>query len=546
MKKNGNKGFTLYEFITVFGILAVITAVTVIAVNPVEYMRQSRDTQRIADLDNLVVQVAKEKFSDERTNFGLANTMYISLADTSSTCGSYTLPPLPEGWGYHCVTQENLRKTDGTGWLPVNVTSLNTLSALPLDPTNNTAYFYEAAFNNSGVFIVRAKLESDKKRTEIGAKDGGDDNSKYEVGFTKSLASLYEGGEGGLLGEGNACTYDAQCANGSCIVLYEDGDGDGYGSGAPLGSFCYIAAKQQESFFAYAWQRIISFFLDAEAAIPPGTSTNNTDCNDGNAAVWQMLSGYRDADIDGYTTGDIQQACSGDSLPAGYLSVANGNDCDDTSAAKWQLLTGYVDADGDNYTVGSAQQVCSGSSVPSGYRATANGNDCNDANASVQKQISAGYFDGDGDGHGGQTWYAGGCSPSGYSSTVGNNDDCNDDNGLYYPGHNNSYYADLGGGWDYNCDGQITRVPNSSNLRKSSSCSGTLYGNPGTPCQAASYAFKLACSETPDNAYIQSLSCGNNGSVCDPGYGGGPLYDNSSCTGTAYYSFCGAILIGCQ
>ncbi len=163
---------------------------------------------------------------------------------------------------------------------------------------------------------------------------------------------------------------------------------------------------------------------------------DGSDCAPLDAGKWQLLSGYTDADGDGYGSGSSRNICSGASLPSGYVSV--GGACDDSNAAmnpgaeeicngidddcdgsidegladtdsdgladcvdsdddgdgvadssdcapldssKWQLLSGYTDADGDGYGTGSSQDICSGASLPGGYASV--GGDCNDSNAAV-------------------------------------------------------------------------------------------------------------------------------------------------------------------
>lgn len=53
MIKSNKAGFTLVELLVVIGILAVLTAVVLVAVNPGRQFAQARDTQRRADVNTI-------------------------------------------------------------------------------------------------------------------------------------------------------------------------------------------------------------------------------------------------------------------------------------------------------------------------------------------------------------------------------------------------------------------------------------------------------------------------------------------------------------
>lgn len=77
----------------------------------------------------------------------------------------------------------------------------------------------------------------------------------------------------------------------------------------------------------------------------------------------------RDADADTFTAASTGNVCSGDSLPAGYLSAAPAAltaDCDDASATTWRLMTTYQDHDGDGVGSGRGTITCIGSAPASG------------------------------------------------------------------------------------------------------------------------------------------------------------------------------------
>lgn len=182
--------FTLVELIVVVGILAILTVVTVTIINPAEYFRQGRDTQRISDLNNVQSVLAKYIFSGNRVGtLGASNTIYISIADPSSpSCEGLGLPELISGWFYHCVTNPgNLQNNDGTGWIPVDISGLGLVSSLPIDPTNATStgnyYSYTPGANSWELWTV---LES-AKDASLMQKDGGADSASYEIGTNLAL-----------------------------------------------------------------------------------------------------------------------------------------------------------------------------------------------------------------------------------------------------------------------------------------------------------------------------------------------------------------------
>ncbi|MEW6079315.1 MAG: PilC/PilY family type IV pilus protein [Thermodesulfobacteriota bacterium] len=266
---------------------------------------------------------------------------------------------------------------------------------------------------------------------------------------------------------------DNDCAGGdaACATWYQDADADGYGNN---GVSMQAAAR------------------------PHGYVADNTDCNDGNAAVNPGVAEicgdgvdndcaggdavcatwYQDADADGYGNNGVSMQAA--ARPHGY--VADNTDCNDAdvtvnpgavevcgdgvdndcAGGDAACATWYQDADGDGY--GNNGVSMQAAARPHGY--VADNTDCNDADVTVNPgaveicgdgvdndcaggdaACATWYQDADGDGYGnsGATLQAEN-RPHGY---VADNTDCDDANAAVNPGAREI----CGDGVDNNCDG---------------------------------------------------------------------------------------------
>lgn len=179
----------------VVAIVGILSAATFIFLNPGEYMRRGRDSTRIAQLNSINALLAKKEYSGSRAPFIRASvhTIYISLPDASSTCGTYGLVA-PAGWRYQCASPETYLKTDGTGWIPVDISDSREITALPIDPrSDDPSHFYAFIVGPQNTFSLSALFESERMIKDTAIKDAGNDDARYEIGTEPSLWSEASG-----------------------------------------------------------------------------------------------------------------------------------------------------------------------------------------------------------------------------------------------------------------------------------------------------------------------------------------------------------------
>jgi len=199
IKNKISQGFTLLELLLVVAIIAVLSMFVLVAVNPVELMKQSRDSVRLNDLRTLKQAVLLAANNNEDLDMDGPNFSDSCSGQSSPKVfvsvpfdNGETPPPLPlswAGWSWSQVSTDNLYNVDGTGWLPIDFRSLSgvppssTLAALSVDPINTFASGLYFTYVCGGSFELTTKLESKKYEDEqVVAKDGGDSPKLYEIG----------------------------------------------------------------------------------------------------------------------------------------------------------------------------------------------------------------------------------------------------------------------------------------------------------------------------------------------------------------------------
>lgn len=212
-----SKGFTLLELLIVIAIIAVLSVVLIVALNPAETLKKTRDSQRISDLSSLKTAIGIYTTSkitpyldgpdgvaaipNDLCDGGTpANELLWVSATTAAGAITDTAPGATGGFAQP-ATATAAAAVDGTGWVPVDVASIAggaPISNMPIDPTNdatggastlavitNEALMYRYSCSKANVtFELDAKLESNAYVTDDdkAAKDGGNNPLLFETG----------------------------------------------------------------------------------------------------------------------------------------------------------------------------------------------------------------------------------------------------------------------------------------------------------------------------------------------------------------------------
>lgn len=164
------KAFTLIELLVVITIMAILLVVVYLLINPTEFVKRSRDAGRLSELASMraAINVAVQEATS-------SSAMVLCVGSTAP-CN-----------GVSSDSSATSRKTDGNGWMKVNVSSTKSVSlpTLPVDPLNSGVYVYRYA-SDGDTWEIDTTLESQQQSGKM-ATDGGNCDTKYEVGSNLTL-----------------------------------------------------------------------------------------------------------------------------------------------------------------------------------------------------------------------------------------------------------------------------------------------------------------------------------------------------------------------
>ncbi len=225
---SSRSAFTLVELLVVIAIVAVLAVVVVLVLNPAQLLMQARDSNRLSDLATINSALGYLRTDQPSASLGNASTSYISVLDPSATstagdqCQGLVMPSLGSST-WLCASSSTYRKSDGTGWVPVALSSISygtPLAQLPSDPVNATSsnLFYSYSTNGSQ-YEVTAVLESSKYKSQFATNPQIPGYPEVAAqGSNFSLSPMWN--PGGLVGwwpltEGSGTTAMDQSGNGN-------------------------------------------------------------------------------------------------------------------------------------------------------------------------------------------------------------------------------------------------------------------------------------------------------------------------------------------
>jgi prepilin-type N-terminal cleavage/methylation domain-containing protein len=128
------KGFTLIEVLVVIGIIAILAAFVLVAVNPSRQFKLARDSQRVSNV-NALLNAIHQNMAEHRGMFVCGGVTRV-LPSTARVVKTASSSPEDEGDIASCLVPDYL-------------------SSLPVDPSMTNAHFSDATDYDTGYVIYK-------------------------------------------------------------------------------------------------------------------------------------------------------------------------------------------------------------------------------------------------------------------------------------------------------------------------------------------------------------------------------------------------------
>jgi len=202
------KGFTYVELLVSIGLISAVIALLSLTFDPRAYFARTRDLRRLKDLQalsNALTIYFFQTFNPDPDGPELSDrgmdqsnpTIFISVPYELEQVFQNCFDPFSNQWvQIYQVSQNNLQRINGSGWVPVNFTEIYfpPISSLPIDPINSWSlgYFYAYAFKTKPFgFELTAALEYERFKfggpDDKVSTDGGNDPRRFEIGSDLSI-----------------------------------------------------------------------------------------------------------------------------------------------------------------------------------------------------------------------------------------------------------------------------------------------------------------------------------------------------------------------
>jgi len=252
---NHRSAFTLIELLVVIAIIAILSVVVILVLNPTQLLMQGRDSNRVSDMATMNTALGVYA-AQGGSSLGSPNVVYVSIPDPTATstagdqCQGLGLPTLPSAYTYQCAATSTYRSVNGSGWVPINFTTLSggsPLGQLPTDPVNTTSSrLYYTYDTNGSQYEMTSVMESQKYglggSNDVIGTDGGTLASVYERGTKFGLEPL-DYGDNSLVGWW-------PLTEGTGTIAYDSSGNNATGSwnGTPTGTNGYYSAGKVGSY----------------------------------------------------------------------------------------------------------------------------------------------------------------------------------------------------------------------------------------------------------------------------------------------------------